>query len=158
MPALSDYLSDRDIDLVRTWRDESRLSNPKRRTENHKQSGGRNWRPFFWKEKLGTKTGAPIDQDALYSNAALGSAPALREYRPFEPNFLNSLDRGAVVFLGAQQAFPAMRQAQPKFTVVFIAGIGGQLSALLDLVLEEIAGFDHCATTTKAPLTGAWTL
>jgi hypothetical protein len=88
----------------------------------------------------------------------LGGAAAFRKDGPFEPDFLNGLHGGAILLLRPQQAFPAVRQAQPKFAVVFIAGIRGQLSALLDLILEEIAGFDHCAIPiTKAPLAGAST-
>ena len=81
----------------------------------------------------------------------LGGAAAFGEDGAFEPDFLNGLDRSAVMFLGAQQAFPAMRQAQPKFAVVFITGVDRQLSALLDLILEEIAGFDHCGHHNKSP-------
>ncbi|MFZ0239005.1 MAG: hypothetical protein WAL37_16885 [Xanthobacteraceae bacterium] len=33
--------------------------------------------------------------------------------------------------------------------------VGGEVSALLDLILEEIGCFEHWITTTKAPLTGA---
>jgi hypothetical protein len=55
------------------------------------------------------------------------------------------------MFLGAQQAFPAIRQAQPKFAIVFVAGIRRQLSALLGLILEEIAGFEHCDHHNKSP-------
>jgi hypothetical protein len=85
------------------------------------------------------------------SFAALGSAAPLRKYRTFEPDFLNGFHAGTVVLLGSQQTFPAMSQAQPKFAIVFIAGIRGQLSALLDLVLEEIACFKHSITQTKRP-------
>jgi len=95
----------------------------------------------------GTKTGA-FNGDR---HAALGSAAAFRENGPFEPDFLNGLDRSAIVFLGAQQAFPAMRQAQPKFAVVFIAGIDRQLSALVHLILKEIAGFEHWDHHNKSP-------
>src|SRR5262249_50300277 len=42
-------------------------------------------------------------------------------------------------------------QAQPKFAIVFIAGIRSQLSALLDLVLEEIGCFKHSITANKTP-------
>jgi hypothetical protein len=64
---------------------------------------------------------------------------------------LNGLNAGAVVLLTSQQAFPAMGQAQPKFAIVFIAGIRSQLSALLDLVLEEIGCFKHSITANKTP-------
>jgi hypothetical protein len=81
----------------------------------------------------------------------LSGAVAFRKDGPFEPDFLNRLHGGAVGLLRSQQAFPAMRQAQPKFAVVFIAGIRGQLSTLLDLILEKIAGFDHCDHHNKSP-------
>jgi hypothetical protein len=92
-----------------------------------------------------------------WRDAALGGAATFREYRTFEPDFLNGFDPGTVLLLSAQEALPAMRQAQPKLAVIFVAGLRGQLPALLGLILEEIAGFDHCITTTKAPLAGAWT-
>ena len=92
-----------------------------------------------------------------WRNVALGGAATFREDRTFEPDFLDGFDAGTVLLLGAQEALPAMRQAQPKLAVIFVAGLRGQLPALLDLILEEIAGFDHCITTTKAPLAGAWT-
>jgi hypothetical protein len=68
---------------------------------------------------------------------------------------LDGFDAGAVVPLGSQQPLPAMRQAQPKLSIVFVMRVRGEFSALLDLVLEEIGCFDHAITTTKAPLTGA---
>jgi hypothetical protein len=87
----------------------------------------------------------------LLQAGALSGAAAFREYWTFESDFLNGLYAGAVVLLASQQAFPAMGQAQPKFAIVFIAGIGGQLSTLLDLVLEEIGCFKHSITQTKRP-------
>jgi hypothetical protein len=92
-----------------------------------------------------------------WRNVALGGAATFREDRTFEPDFLDGFDAGTVLLLGAQEAVPAMRQAQPKLAVIFVAGLRGQLPALLNLILEEIAGFNHRITTTKAPLTGAWT-
>jgi len=68
---------------------------------------------------------------------------------------LDGFDAGAVVPLGSQQPLPAMCQAQPKLSIVFVMRVRGEFSALLDLVLEEIGCFDHAITTTKAPLTGA---
>jgi hypothetical protein len=50
-----------------------------------------------------------------------------------------------------------MRQAQPKFAIVFIAGVRGQLPALLDLVLKEIGCFKHSITQRKRPAHGAGT-
>jgi hypothetical protein len=68
---------------------------------------------------------------------------------------LDGFDAGAVVPLGSQQPLPAMCQAQPKLSIVFVMRVRGEFSALLDLVLEEIGCFYHAITTTKAPLTGA---
>jgi hypothetical protein len=91
----------------------------------------------------------------LLQTGALSGAAAFGKYRTFESDFLNALYARAVVLLASQQAFPAMGQAQPKFPIVLIAGIGGQLSALLDLVLEEIGCFKHSITQTKRPALGA---
>jgi hypothetical protein len=44
-----------------------------------------------------------------------------------------------------------MRQAQPKLSIVFVMRIGGEFSALLDLVLEEIGCFEHCDHHNKSP-------
>jgi hypothetical protein len=87
----------------------------------------------------------------LPKSVCLSGAAAFRKDRAFESDFLNGFHAGTVVLLASQQTFPAMGQAQPKFPIVFIAGIGGQLSALLDLVLEEIGCFKHSITQTKRP-------
>jgi hypothetical protein len=87
----------------------------------------------------------------LLQTGALGGAAAFGKYWTFESDFLNGFYAGAVVLLASQQAFPAMGQAQPKFPIAFITGIGSQLSALLDLVLEEIGCFKHSITQTKRP-------
>ena len=44
-----------------------------------------------------------------------------------------------------------MRQAQPKLSIVFVVRVRGEFSALLDLVLEEIGGFEHCDHHNKSP-------
>jgi hypothetical protein len=84
-------------------------------------------------------------------DAALGGAAAFRKYRALESDFLHGFDAGAVVLLGSQQPFPAMRQTEPKLTVVFIVRVRGQLSALLGLILEKIGCFEHCDHHNKSP-------
>lgn len=96
---------------------------------------------FYWK--------------TLVRGNALGGAAPLRKYRTLESDFWDGFDGGAVVPLGSQQPIPAMCQAQPKLSIVFVMRVRREFSALLDLVLEEIGCFDHAITTTKAPLTGA---
>ena len=44
-----------------------------------------------------------------------------------------------------------MCQAQPKLPIVFVMRIRSEFSALLDLVLEEIGGFEHCDHHNKSP-------
>ena len=87
----------------------------------------------------------------------LGGAAPPGKYRTLESDFWDGFDGGAVVPLGSQQPPPAMCQAQPKLSIVFVMRVRREFSALLDLVLEEIGCFDHAITTTKAPLTGAST-
>src|SRR5262249_31047244 len=53
--------------------------------------------------------------------------------------------------LGSQQPFPAMRQAQPKLTIVFVMRVRSEFSALLGLILEEIGRFEHCDHHNKSP-------
>ena len=64
---------------------------------------------------------------------------------------MDGLDAGAVVPLGSQQPFPAMCQAQPKLSIVFVMRVRGKFSALLHLVLEKIGCFDHCDHHNKSP-------
>jgi hypothetical protein len=44
-----------------------------------------------------------------------------------------------------------MCQAQPKLSIVFVMRVGGEFSALPDLVLEEVGCFDHCDHHNKSP-------
>jgi hypothetical protein len=44
-----------------------------------------------------------------------------------------------------------MCQAQPKLSIAFVMRLRGELSALLDLVLEEIGCFEHCNHHNKSP-------
>ena len=53
--------------------------------------------------------------------------------------------------LGSQQSLPAMGQAQPKFSIVFVVRCRGEFSALLDLILEEVGCFEHCNHHNKSP-------
>jgi len=64
---------------------------------------------------------------------------------------LDCFDAGAVVPLGSQQSFPAMGQAQPKLSIVFVMRVGSEFSALLDLLLEEVGCFEHLDHHNKSP-------
>src|SRR5262249_41999063 len=64
---------------------------------------------------------------------------------------LDGFDTGAVVPLGSQQSFPAMGQAQPKLSIVFVMRVRSEFSALLDLLLEEVGCFEHLHHHNKSP-------
>jgi hypothetical protein len=83
--------------------------------------------------------------------ATLGGAPPLSEYRTLESDFLYGFDAVAVVPLGSQQPLPAMCQAQPKLSIVFVMRVRGEFSALLDLVVEKVGCFNHCDHHNKSP-------
>jgi hypothetical protein len=84
-------------------------------------------------------------------NAALRGAAPFCKYRTLESEFLDGFYADTVVLLGSQQSLPAMCQAQPKLSIVFIVRVGGEFSALLDLILEEIGCFEHCGHHNKSP-------
>jgi hypothetical protein len=91
------------------------------------------------------------DCDFCGETATLGGAAPLGEYRTLKSDFLYGFDAVAVVPLGSQQPLPAMCQAQPKLSIVFVMRVRGEFSALLDLVLEEVGCFDHCNHHNKSP-------
>jgi hypothetical protein len=93
----------------------------------------------------------------LGENSALRRAAPLRKYRSHGSHFLNLFEAGAIAPLVSQQPFPAMGQAQPKLSIVLVMRGRGELSALLDLILEKIGRFEHCHHHDKSPAHGAST-
>jgi hypothetical protein len=82
---------------------------------------------------------------------ALGGAVPFGKNRTFESDFLNGLDACTIMALRSQQTFPAIGQAQPKLPIVLVCSLRSKASALLGLVLEEVAGFEHSHHHNKSP-------
>jgi hypothetical protein len=105
------------------------------------------WRAYF----AGGAKAAALARDFYRERATLSGTAPLGEYRTLESDFLYGFDAVAVVPLGSQQPLPAICQAQPKLSIAFVMRVRGELSALLDLVLEEVGCFDHCDHHNKSP-------
>jgi hypothetical protein len=61
--------------------------------------------------------------------------------------------RGGSVGVSLQQSLPTLRHLHPKFPIIVVLSVRGEVSTFIDLRLEKICFVEHCYNQ-KAPLRG----